>query len=219
MEGFSYPKLTQLQVQGANERSKQQVELAGYLGRKVQLEAKWETIFQSDDAHVRAISTDAIIQTFAKDVGREVSPFMVARLSDICYKEYKAIVADKTYRRLHNDYRVMINWMYQVLEQEEKDKKKIETEMSQKIESLKLEIAEIKRKGVQELRSSLELKKRELLVLRDLKKLELNQTQKQEIRKAKELATLQDFVDKAEWVDIEDDFHGSHNGTDWVVCS
>jgi hypothetical protein len=218
MTGFSYRKFTELQVQGARERSQRQVEVSQLACRMEYNEAKWKALIQESDDNQIFVFNEAIKDAFSRDYARELSPFMTARLAGVCSKEYRTIVAEKTYKQFHDDRLAIINWMHQLADLEEKQKNEMKDDLNQKIECLRQEIREEKENKIQELRATLEAKKQELIALKQ-RKLEAIQ---EEERKDQETAAMDDLADQCEWIDIEDNYFTaskSGGGSEWVICS
>jgi hypothetical protein len=218
MTGFSYRKFTELQVQGARERSQRQVEVSQLACRMEHNEAKWKALIQKNDDNDIFVFNEAIKDAFSRGYVRELSPFMTARLAGVCSKEYRTIVAVKTYKRFHDDRLAIINWMHQLADQEEKQKSEVKDDLNRKIECLRQEIREEKEKKIQELRATLEARKQELIALKQ-RKIEAIQDKE---RKDEETAALEDLADRCEWIDIEDNYFTapkSGGGSEWVLCS
>jgi hypothetical protein len=220
MTGFSYRKFTELQVQGARERSQRQVEISQLACRMEHNEAKWKALIQKNDDNDIFVFNEAIKDVFSKGYAREVSPFMTARLAGVCSKEYRTIVAEKTYKQFHADHLAIINWMHQLADLEEKQKDEVKDDLKRKIECLRQEIREEKEKKIQELRATLEAKRQELFALKQ-HKLEEVQDKK---RKDQETAVMEDLADRCEWIDIEDNYFTASKsvgggGSEWVLCS
>jgi hypothetical protein len=218
MTGFSYRKFTELQVQGARERSQRQVEISQLASRMEHNEAKWKALTQKNDDTDIFLFNEAIKDTFSRDHSREVSPFMTARLAGVCSKEYRTIVAEKTYKQFHDDRLDIINWMHQLTDLEENEKNVMTKELNRKIECLRQEIREEKEKKIQEFKAQLEAKKQELIALKQ-RKLEAVLDKE---RKDKEVAAMEDLAERCEWIDIEDNYFTSSKseggGSEWVLC-
>jgi hypothetical protein len=221
LKGFSFSKLTELQVQGARERASRRIEVSQLASRLEHAETKWRTRIQRNNVQDWPIYSEAIIEAFSQD-DRDISPFMVARLAELCRQEYREIEAQKGLRRLHNDYRVNINWMYQAIESAGKEKDKVEKELKSRIEALKQELEVTEKKRIEELRAILEWKRRELMRLRERKLHELENMEKKKhfTPKAPEPVIVEKWNDRSDsWVDIEDDDFQSNGGSEWVLCS
>jgi hypothetical protein len=218
MTGFSYRKLTELQVQGARERSQRQVEVSQFTCRMEHNEAKWKALIDKNYDNDIFVFNEAIKDAFSRDYARELSPFMTARLAGLCSKEYRTIVAEKTYKQLHNDRLAIIDWMRQLADLEKKQKSEVKDDLNRKIECLRQEITEEKEKKIQELRATLEAKKQELIALKQSK---LEAIQDKE-RMVQETAAMEDLDDRCQWIDIEDNYFTaskSGGGSEWALCS
>lgn len=86
---------------------------------------------------------EAVATAFEKeDPVRDVSPFMIARLANLCRKEYRAIQLVKGLHRVHDDYRMLINLMYQQSEQFEKEAERVKTEATWKVEEARTRLVQ-----------------------------------------------------------------------------
>lgn len=218
MTGFSYRKFTELQVQGARERSQRLVEVSQLACRMERNEAKWKALIQKNDDDDIFVFNEAIKDAFSRDYARELSPFMTARLAGVCSKEYRTIVAEKTYKQFHNDRLAIINWMHQLADLEEKQKSEVRDDLNRKIECLREQIREEKEKKIQELRATLEAKKQALIALKQSKTEAIQDKE----RKDQKTAVMEDIEDRCEWIDIEDNYFTaskSGGGSEWVLCS
>lgn len=221
MKGFSFSKLTELQVQGARERSSRQIEGSHLANRLEHVDKKWRKILYGKEAQKnQAIFRQAIFDVFSPE--REISPFMVARLAEICRREYLVAEAEKGLQQLHDDHRSDINWLYQEIENSNKEKEKDVDELKARIMNLKSELEATKREGIQNLRECLEWKKRELVRLHEEKLEELKTMEKQEHFRpeAQEAVIDENLLNRSDsWVEILDDCCQSNGGSEWVVCS
>jgi hypothetical protein len=130
------------QVQSDRERERRQVEWHQLFSRWTHVEQQWNDKLQADHTvEDEAIYYEAVAAAFVKeDPNRNVSPFMIARLANLCRKEYRAIQLEKGLRRVHNDYRVMINAMHQQSEQLEKEIEQVKAEATWKVEEARAEL-------------------------------------------------------------------------------
>jgi hypothetical protein len=216
MARFSYRKFTEIQVQGARERAFRQVEVSQLASRLDHVEEKYKEILQTPKEKDMTIHHSAVVKAFSNEKDREVSLFMTSRFAQICRQEYHTIMADKTLIRLRNDNRVVINWLFQQVQEAEKERGQMELELARKVEETRRELREFQQRKLQELQANLEWKKAELRALRDRKMKEIEDRKEQELIRARELVEKQEWQDRSEWVDIEDDFL---MGSEWVVCS
>jgi hypothetical protein len=219
LQGFSYLKLTALQVQGARERSNRQVEASQLSTRLAVAEKKWKSRVerappQQEDVE---IFSNAIREAFED---RDISLFMVARLAELCRQEYQSIQTEEGLRRLNNDYRVSINWMYQEIEKVEKEKVDIEEDLKSRIEALRQEVEEAKKKRQEDLKENLRWKRQELLRIREQLMKRLKEAKQQmECSKSPKPMLVKKCSEGSDWVDIDDDHFATSGGSGWVVCS
>ena len=223
MKGFSFSKLTELQVQGARDRSNRQIERSQLAGRLDSVEREWKSWFvpgSSNDKMDGELFCQAIKEVFHD---RDMSPFMVARLSELCRREFLAGQAEKGLQQLHNDQRAGINWMYQEIERLGEADPQIAAELETRISELKTELNDVREAGIENLRKSLEWKKSELIRLRKQKLEELERMEKQEHFKPKqqEAVLVEKWTERSEsWEDVDDDYFQPNNGgSEWVLCS
>ena len=120
----------------------------------------WRTLMAQTNPDLDMAVREAVLQVFE---GRTLSKFMLNHISNWTSFEYRTILAERGIRRLHNDYRVLINWMYEKIEEAEKER----IVMQGNIEIVKQRLDEVKKQKIKELRASLEAKKHRLQKARD----------------------------------------------------
>jgi hypothetical protein len=219
--GFTCKQLASTQVQGAREREQHQVELHQLFRRWKHVEQQWNDKLQADNTlEDDAMYYEAVAKAFEKkDPERDVSPFMIARLANLCRKEYRVIQFEKGLRRIHNDNRVLINSMYQQSELFEKENEQVKAEATWKVEEARAGLVKFEQRKVQELREGLEWKTRELLALREQARNKQREKEHQLRRIQAAMETARSlWVDQSDWVDIDDDF-GHAAASEWVLCS
>jgi aminopeptidase N len=217
MARFSYRKFAEIQVQGARERAFRQVEVSQLASRLDHVEAKYKELLQAPKEKDMTLYHSAVVKAFSNEKdSREVSLFMTSRFAQICRQEYHTIMADKALIRLHNDHRAVINWLFQQVQEAEKEQGQMVIDLARKVEETRRELREFQQRKLQKLQANLEWKKAELRALRDRKMKEIEDRKEQELIRARELVEKQEWQDRSEWVDIEDDFL---MGSEWVVCS
>jgi hypothetical protein len=123
-----------------------------------QLLQKWQDCLQKRDTIGLHHS---IMQEVCENV--DISPFQASRLSELSCYEYQSMIFQGTCRRLHNDYRVLINWMYAQIETQEKDQERETIEYQRCIEQATLKLVESRQQKVKELQDTLLERKQVLL--------------------------------------------------------
>jgi hypothetical protein len=72
--------------------------------------------------------------------------------AELSFHEYRSMVFNGSSRRLHNDYRILINWLYQQIEAQENERQAAKVEYEQRIAQTRVELA-----GMTRQRKKLEL--------------------------------------------------------------
>jgi hypothetical protein len=138
------------------ERAQRAHELAQLKSRRDQVKNQWLGGFETES--IRGTIYDSVKEAFAD---RDVSPFMIVRVADICIVEYRSLLRRKGLRRLENDNRMLINWMFEEHQKEDSRTREIQVEIA----AAKKELEELRRKKIEELKITLQSKRRELLRL------------------------------------------------------
>ena len=142
---FSYSKLTQLQVNGARDRSQRLVEKAQYEQRLQAELDKWHQAVESirrqkaknavagiaagndneeeqqrKEEQEMKVYQEAVKEALEKDETiQPVSPFIIARLAVVLRKEYQARRLDRFVDRLHEEQKTMVRWVCQGMQEGE----------------------------------------------------------------------------------------------------
>ena len=138
------------------ERAQRARELAQLKSRRDQVKTQWLGGFKMESIHEAIYYS--VKESFAD---REISQFMIARVADICIVECRSLLRRKGLRRLENDNRMLINWMFVEHQKEDSRKREIQVEIA----AAKKELEELRRNKIEELKITLESKRRELLRL------------------------------------------------------
>lgn len=140
------------------ERNQRARELAQLKSRRDQVKSQWLGGFETES--IRGSIYESVKESFSD---RNVSLFMIARIAEICVVEYRSLLKSKGLRRLENDNRMLINWMFEQHQKEDSRKREIEVEIA----AAKKELEELRRKKIEELKMVLQSKRRELLRLKE----------------------------------------------------
>ena len=143
LQGFSYSKLTELQVQGARERSSRQIEISQRTRQLEQVQQKWLAQLKGGDIS-QEVYCEVIIDAFSQD--REISPFMVARLANLCRREHQAVEFEKGVDKAHLEHRDAVQWMYEEMDKAGKDKIEMVQDLTTRVEAMKEELKVVKEK-------------------------------------------------------------------------
>ena len=234
MPAFSYQKLTELQVQGARDRSLRTVQIGQLKSRKDLLENKCRqclegttttsTSTEVSDGSTQTtlpIFTQAIEDAFARDSGRDLSPFMTLRLANLLDKEYRAKLGERTCLRHEQDRDRFSTWIKGYIEEERQAKQIVEQELTEQLKKLRIEIEECKAKKIVDLKNSLREKKRQLTIMKELK---LRSAKRKEKNNPSQGSIgMKDISMKTELIDIDDGYFVSSEESEWVsvevVCS
>jgi hypothetical protein len=141
------------------ERAQRARELVQLKSRRDQVKTQWLGGFEIES--IRGTIYQSVKESFAD---RDVSQFMIARVADICIVEYRSLLKRKGLRRLENDNRMLVKWMFEELQKEDSRKREIQVEIA----ATERELEELRRKKIEELKITLESKRRELLRLLSL---------------------------------------------------
>jgi hypothetical protein len=109
---------------------------------------QWHSLLQQKQL-IHHLHYSAMCDACEKD---DVSPFMLGRLAELSFHEYQSMVFNGSSRRLHNDYRVLINWLYQQIEAQENERQTAKVEYEQRIAQTRVELT-----GMTRQRKKLEL--------------------------------------------------------------
>jgi hypothetical protein len=222
LKGFSYSKLTELQVQGARDRSRRQIESSQLTTRLQKVQRKWKAALQEqDDAGDFSLFLEAISDVYEKELPvREISPIMAARLAELCRQEFNGGQQEKALERLRDDQRKSTYYLCKEIDESEERKNRIKEDLEKKVEATKKEIEVMKRRKEAELSSNLEWKKQELLNIRETIISRIEELEKKNWSQVQEPVLINKCIEGAEWVDIDEDYfptNGASSG--WVLCS
>eukprot|EP00525_Craspedostauros_australis_P003846 CAMPEP_0198124788 /NCGR_PEP_ID=MMETSP1442-20131203/40889_1 /TAXON_ID= /ORGANISM="Craspedostauros australis, Strain CCMP3328" /LENGTH=321 /DNA_ID=CAMNT_0043784263 /DNA_START=5 /DNA_END=970 /DNA_ORIENTATION=- len=161
---------------------------------------------------------------------KEMSPFLTARLARISCQEYKNILGARGMRHLENDVRVLVNWLHEASEKEERDDAQMQKDLKQKIEDTRKEITQLEMQQRQRLRDALLQKRETLRLMREQKLKEMEHRQnalasqrtdgggsKPSTDETTESSTetmpqLEEESESSAWVDVEDE------NKEWIIC-
>jgi hypothetical protein len=242
---FSYSKLTLLQVHGAQERSRQSIEMTQTKSRLASAISKWRShiIIGRPGEHEPTYGRPSLmfencIQSTFSD--REMSVFMVGRLVNLCRAEYRAnVVFPKVLERLRADCQRETKVWKDRLQREEEENLQSVRELQEKIRDVHREIEGIQlRQTIQILRRRLELHHRETApkVVGAQEDLDFEAVRKEKdddwsspiyvveepLDSTYPVASSSPHKsgDSVEWIEIDNEyFHASMDETsDWVLC-
>jgi hypothetical protein len=81
----------------------------------------------------KTLHHSAVVKAFSEDKDREVLLFVTWRFAQICQKEHPAIMADETLVRLCNGHEAVICWLFQQVQEAEKEQGQMETDLARKV--------------------------------------------------------------------------------------
>jgi hypothetical protein len=225
LKGFSYSKLTELQVQGARDRSRRQIESSQLNTRLEQARRKWKAALL--EQHKRQQQDDdlplfqkAIHDVYEKDPVKEISPFMAARLAELCRQEFKNAQREKALEQIYKQHRDITHYLCQEIDEYGKEKNRIKQELKKRVEAMKNEIEDMKKRTAEEMRANVAWKKQELFKLRASIMMRIEELEKKDWSQVQEPVLIKKCIDGAEWIDIDEDYFPTKGvSSGWVVCS
>jgi hypothetical protein len=219
LNGFSYSKLTELQVKGARDRSRRQIESSQRTTRREQVQRMWKAALQEQDAGDLSLFREAISDVYENEhPKREISPIMAARLADLCRQEFKSAQHEKALEQLYDGQRESCEYLCQEINACGKEKNQIKEDLEKQVQAMKKDVEAMKRRKAADLRASLEWKKNELLKVRQTILMRIEELEKKDWSQVPEPVLM--CSEGAEWVDIDEDyFHTKGPSSGWVVCS
>jgi hypothetical protein len=231
---FSYSKLTLLQVQGAQERSRQSIEMAQNLGRLSSAVSRWKVQIgrsKEEDQAQGALFEQSIQSTFSD---REISVIMAGRLVRLCRAEYRAnVVFPRALARIEAECQDEINLWKDRSKHEEEESLRAVQRLQEKIRGVRQEMERIQLEQVIHL-----LRQRLTFHRRDSAAEPLEFTTAPNEREAHCLSPVyvveepldssdpvstsnpHQTKDSVEWIEIDDEyFHACvDDKSDWVFC-
>lgn len=127
--------------------------------RNKEIAAKWRRFLR--EKPVRVDLHHPAMRVACQD--KDMSPFLLGRLSELCCNEYQCMVLTGTRRRLHNDYRVLVNWFYEQIEEEEGAHREFKRSYEARVQQARENLICEEKKKMEDLRESLLAKKAALL--------------------------------------------------------
>jgi hypothetical protein len=223
MPSFSYRKLTELQVQGARDRSLRTVQVSQLKSRKDLVKNKCRQLLFLHPENTTSVEdvvnnpeapeifTETIEDTFARD-GRDLSPFMKARLANLLDKEYRAKLSERAATRHKDDHDHFVAWIKGQIQEERDAKGQMEDDLKEQVQKLRIGIEQEKRRKIVELKQSLEDKKRALIELKEQKIGNTNRDYNHDHEK-------NDILMRTELIEFDDGYFCSSEDSEWVSVS
>ena len=243
LQGFSYSKLTELQVQGAQDRSRRQIEVSQLKNRLENMKRKWKTAlregkndYHGDDDQQADESKpfrEAISQVYEEDpLAPEISPIMTTRLAELCRQEFRCEKHKQALEYAENQQQESLDYTRKEIEQHRKEKLEVEENLQQKIQTTKNAINDMKRRQEEERNTDMKWKKEELLKLKETIVSRIEELEKKDWSQIQEPVMIKkcgslDADEGREWIELDEDYFPATGGTGgsdgpssgWVLCS